>query len=132
MRGSDVAADLGEWRLAMLRDFADAYNRHDVDAIMAFFTDDGVFEGFAGPDPWGERFTGREAVRARVAAFLERVPDAQWIDARHAVVGDRGFSEWTYVGTDSDGTRARRNGIDAFVFRGPLIASKSTYQKRVD
>ncbi len=123
--------DLTAYRLAVLEGFAEAYNRHDVDAIMAYFSDDGVFEGFTGPEPWGERFVGREAVAARVASFLERVPDAQWLDARHAVAGDRGFSEWTYVGTDPDGTSARRNGIDVIVFDGVRIASKSTYQKRV-
>jgi ketosteroid isomerase-like protein len=123
--------DLSTARLAVLHDFAEAYNRHDLVAVMAHFTEDGVFEGFAGSQPWGERFTGREAVTARVASFLELVPDARWLDARHSVSGDRGFSEWTYVGTDPNGSAARRNGVDVFVFDGLRIASKSTYQKRV-
>jgi ketosteroid isomerase-like protein len=118
-------------RLGVLEGFAAAYNRHDVDAIMAYFVDDAVFEGFAGPEPYGERFIGREAVSGRVKAFLDRVPDAQWVEATHSVAGDRGFSEWTYIGTEPDGAQVRRNGIDVIVFDGLRIASKSTYQKRV-
>lgn len=32
-----------------LQAFADAWNRHDIDALMAFMTDDCVFEASAGP-----------------------------------------------------------------------------------
>lgn len=123
--------DLIAQRLKVLEDFANAYNRHDVEAIMAHFTDDGEFVAFAGPHPHGDRFVGRVAVAARVSSFLDAVPDARWLDARHSVAGDRGFSEWTYVGTDPDGSAARRDGIDVFRFDGLRIASKSTYQKHV-
>ena len=34
----------------------EAFNRHDLDAIMAFFADDCVFEMPRGPHPWGQRF----------------------------------------------------------------------------
>jgi hypothetical protein len=33
-----------------LQAFADAWNAHDLDAIMAFMTEDCVFEASAGPD----------------------------------------------------------------------------------
>jgi ketosteroid isomerase-like protein len=130
MTGSTVAG-LQAARLEVLEGFAAAYNRHDLDAIMAYFVDNAVFEGFTGPNPYGERFIGREAVSRRVEEFLERVPDAQWVDAKHSVAGDRGFSEWTYTGSEPDGTAVRRNGIDVIVFDGARIASKSTFQKRV-
>ena len=35
---------------AMLRAFSDAWNRHDLDAIMAMSTDDCEFWSAAGPD----------------------------------------------------------------------------------
>lgn len=37
--------------------FNEAFNRHDVDAIMALMTDDVVFENTS-PRPDGERFEG--------------------------------------------------------------------------
>ena len=43
--------------------FADAWNRHDVDAIMTFMTDDCVFETAAGPQAFGARHVGTAAVR---------------------------------------------------------------------
>lgn len=48
-----------------LQAFADAWNRHDVDALMSFMTEDCVFEASAGLEICGERFEGHEAVRGR-------------------------------------------------------------------
>ena len=39
----------------VLQAFADAWNRHDVDALMSFMTQDCVFEASAGPDICGAR-----------------------------------------------------------------------------
>ena len=36
----------------------DGFNRHDLDAIIAFFADDAVLEMPRGPDPWGTRLVG--------------------------------------------------------------------------
>jgi hypothetical protein len=58
---SDVIPDV---TIAVLQAFADAWNRHDVDALMSFMTDDCVFEASAGPDVNGSRYAGRDAVRA--------------------------------------------------------------------
>jgi ketosteroid isomerase-like protein len=122
-------ADLHRARSKVLKEFAEAYNRHDHVAIMRFMTDDCEFVSYFGPDPWGARFVGRPAVTDRVIAGLASFPDARWLHCVHSVVGDRGFSEWTFVATNPDGTTARRDGIDVFVFRGTKIASKSTFQK---
>ena len=51
--------------IALLDSFADAYNRHDVDAIMAHMTDDCVFISFFGRDVCGEKFVGCDKVRQR-------------------------------------------------------------------
>ena len=45
--------------------FADAWNRHDVDAIMSFFSEDCVF--IAG---WGAKYEGMFQVREGVSEFL--------------------------------------------------------------
>jgi steroid delta-isomerase-like uncharacterized protein len=112
-----------------LQTFADAWNRHDVDALMSFMTDDCVFEASAGPEVCGTRYTGREAVRAAFAAVWATFSDAQWRNPRHFVRGDRGVSEWTFTGTRADGTRVEVDGCDLFTFRDGKIAVKNSYRK---
>jgi len=116
--------------LSLLDTFAAAYNRHDVDAIMSLMTDDCVFVSYFGPDICGEKFTGREKVRARVAAGLADFPDAHWDIAGHFVSGNRGFSEWTFRGTRRGSSNLiERQGIDVFTFANRKIQVKDTYQK---
>ncbi len=114
---------------AMLQAFADAWNRHDVDALMSFMTEDCVFEASAGPDVCGTRVVGREAVRAGFAEVWATFPDAQWSSARHFVQGERGVSEWTFTGTRRDGTRVEVHGCDLFTFRDGRILLKNSYRK---
>ena len=112
-----------------LQAFADAWNRHDVDALMSFMTDDCVFETSAGPEVFGARYVGRAAVRAGFAEVWATFPDAHWGHARHFVRGERGVSEWTFTGTRADGTRVEAHGCDLFTFRDGKIAMKDSYRK---
>jgi len=109
--------------------FADAWNQHDVNALMTFMTDDCVFEASAGPEVCGTRAKGREAVRAAFAEVWATFPDAHWGNARHFVCGHRGVSEWTFTGTRRDGTRLEVHGCDLFTFRDGRIALKNSYRK---
>lgn len=113
----------------VLQTFADAWNRHDVDALMSFMTEDCVFESSAGADVCGNRYVGTEAVRTGFAEVWEIYPDAHWGNARHFVHGDRGVSEWTFTGTRSDGTRVEVQGCDLFTFRDGKIVLKNSYRK---
>ena len=113
----------------VLQAFADAWNRHDVDALMSFMTDECVFEASGGPEAWGTRYVGRDAVRAGYAEVWSTFPDAQWGNARHFVSGDRGVSEWTFTGTRTDGSRVEVNGCDLFTFRDGKISVKNSYRK---
>jgi steroid delta-isomerase-like uncharacterized protein len=115
--------------LKLLERFGDAWNRHDLDALMSMMTDDGVFEASAGADVNGQRSEGRQAVRAAFAAVFEAFPDACWANARHFVAGNRGVSEWTFTGTRTDGTRVEVTGCDLFTFRDGKIAIKNSYRK---
>ena len=112
-----------------LQDFADAWNRHDLEALMSFMTDDCVFESSAGPEICGTRYSGPEAVRAGFAEVWAKFPDAHWGNARHFVQGDRGVSEWTFTGTQVDGTRVEVHGCDLFTFKEGRIALKNSYRK---
>lgn len=118
-----------EVTVEMLDAFADAWNRHDADALMSFMSDDCAFESSAGPDLWGTRYVGRDAVRAGFIEVWTNFADAHWGGARHFVQGDRGVSEWTFTGTRTDGTRVEVHGCDLFTFRGGKIVLKNSFRK---
>lgn len=118
-----------EVTVEMLQAFADAWNRHDTEALMSFMSDDCVFEASAGPEASGTRYVGREAVKAGYLEVFASFPDAHWGNARHFVQGDRGVSEWVFTGTRTDGGRVEVNGCDLFTFRAGKIAVKNSYRK---
>jgi steroid delta-isomerase-like uncharacterized protein len=113
----------------LLQAFADAWNRHDVEALMSFMTDDCVFDSSAGPDVCGTRAQGRDAVRNAYADVWATFPDAHWGNAKHFVAGDRGVSEWTFTGTRRDGAKVEVHGCDLFTFRDGKILVKNSYRK---
>jgi ketosteroid isomerase-like protein len=115
--------------IALLDRFADAWNRHDLDALMSMMTDDGVFEASAGHEVQGQRSEGTSEVRAAYAAVFETFHDARWANPRHFIVGNRGVSEWTFTGTNKEGKRVEVNGCDLFTFRDGKIAIKNSFRK---
>ena len=119
----------GEITTEVLQTFADSWNRHDVDALMSFMTEDCIFETSAGLEVFGTRYAGREYVRVGFMEVWATFPDAHWGNARHFVCGDRGVSEWTFTGTRTDGTRVEVHGCDLFTFRDGKIALKNSYRK---
>jgi ketosteroid isomerase-like protein len=118
--------------VSTLKAITDAFNRHDLDAIMAFFADDAVFESPRGPDPHGRRFEGKAAVREGLAARFSGIPDVHYGDDDHFVAGDRGASEWTLTGTTTDGVRLEVRGCDLWTFRDGLVTSKDSFWKIVE
>lgn len=116
--------------VALLIAYGEAFNRHDVSALMSMMTDDCVFQTAGGPEIWGTRHVGAVAVRAAFNAVFTNFPDSRWTDAKHVVSGDRGLSEWTYFGTRvTDNARVEVNGCDVFTFREGKIAVKNTFRK---
>src|SRR3989344_2698663 len=88
-----------------LNHILEAFNNHDLDAIMGFFSDDCSFDFPRGPDPWGQRFTGKVEVRRALASRFKGIPDVHYGDDRHWVSasGDLGVSSWTLTGTTTSG-----------------------------
>ena len=70
----------------------DAFNGHDIDAVMSFFADDCILEMPRGPDPWGRRLEGRERVREGLTSRFAGIPDVHYGEDRHWLAGDRGCS----------------------------------------
>ena len=75
----------GKATVETLQRLVDAFNAHDLDAVMSFFVDDPVLEMPRGPDPWGQRFQGREAVRSGLASRFSGLPDVHYGEDRHWV-----------------------------------------------
>jgi steroid delta-isomerase-like uncharacterized protein len=119
-------------RLKTLEAVLAAFNRHDLDAIMAPFAEDCVFESPRGPDPWGRRFVGKEEVRRGLAARFEGIPDVHYGDDDHFVCDDRGVSQWTISGTTVDGERIEVRGCDLWRFdeEGRLTRKDSFWKLR--
>jgi ketosteroid isomerase-like protein len=113
-----------------LEAFCGCWNRHDIEGLMSFMTDDCVFQSSAGPDACGTRYVGREAVRRGFMAAWELIPDAQWNNGQHTISGDRGLSEWIFTGTRRDGQRVEVTGCDVFTFRGDKIIVKDSFRKQ--
>jgi ketosteroid isomerase-like protein len=110
----------------------EAFNNHDAQAIMEFFTDDCVMEMPRGPDPWGTRLTGKTEVRTGIEMRFAGIPDIHYGRDRHWVCGDRGVSEWTITGTDTSGMKVEVQGCDLFELRAGKIARKDSYWKIVE
>ena len=116
---------------AAIERLSEGFVRHDVDAILDCFAEDGLFDITEGPDPWGERFQGKTAVRAALETLFKTLPDVQFVEATSWVAGDRGASEWTCVATTPRGRPLRVRGCDLFEFRDGLIIRKDSYFKKI-
>ena len=114
-----------------LKAILDAFNRHDLDAIMEYFAEDSVFEMPRGPDAWGRRCVGKAQVREGLAGRFAGIPDVHYSGDRHWVCGDFGVSEWTLTGTTGAGARVEVRGCDHWGFRDGLVVRKDSYWKIV-
>ncbi|MBT8202402.1 MAG: nuclear transport factor 2 family protein [Acidimicrobiia bacterium] len=112
-----------------IREFFDACNAGDVDAIASFFTHDAVYYGSLGPDDDGTAYRGVDEVRAGMAAFLGNYRDAHYSDVSVHVLGDRGFATWTFSGVPPSGEPFRYRGVDILEFAGNLIKKKDAFRK---
>jgi ketosteroid isomerase-like protein len=120
--GTDVRTD--ETLTAVDR-FNVAFNRHDLDAVMASMTEDCVFESTSPPD--GERHEGQEAVRGAWRAFFESSPEARFEADEIIAQGDRCIVRWVYhFGGDNPG---HIRGVDVIRVRGDKVAEKLAYVK---
>jgi steroid delta-isomerase-like uncharacterized protein len=115
-----------------LQAFLDAFNAHDVDRVMSFFTEDCVLDMPRGPEPGGRRLIGKEQVREGIQSRFDGIPDIEYVDDRHFTCGDRGVSEWTIRGTQLTGEPIEVRGCDLFEFADGKISRKDSFWKIVE
>lgn len=111
----------------------DAFNRHDLDAVMGYFSDDCVLDMPRGTEEHGTRMVGRDAVRLGLASRFAGIPDVHYGDDEHWVCGAHAVSRWLLTGTTVEGRSIRVRGCDLFDLTPEgLIQRKDSYWKIVD
>jgi hypothetical protein len=102
--------------------YVDAWNAHDVEAIVSFHAPGMVFENHTA----GERAEG-DAVGPHIAGILERSPDLRFEGRRLYVRDGLVVSEWTATRTNDAGQRVEWVGVDVIPFADGLIVRKDVY-----
>ena len=114
--------------LESVRRFNEAFDRHDVDGIMAAMTEDCLFENTS-PPPDGERHAGQAAVREFWDRFFRSSPSAIFSIEEIFAAGDRCVVRWRYDWKEKDGRPGRVRGVDLFRVRDGKVAEKLSYVK---
>lgn len=116
------AADLR----ALVLEFTEAFNRDDLDAVMAFFAEDSFYDEFH-----GGRSQGKEAIRRafepQFAGLFGRIRfevEDVFADAEEG----RAVVRWLCI-LEKDGLRRAWRGLDVLGFEGRQLAWKETYAK---
>ena len=102
--------------------YNDAWNAHDVDAIVGFHAPGMVFENHTA----GDRVEGDD-VAPHIAGIFERSPDLRFTGRRLYARDGLVVSEWTAAATNREGRRIEWDGIDVFPFENGLILRKDVY-----
>jgi ketosteroid isomerase-like protein len=109
--------------LAVITNFNEVFNTHDVDRLMNLFTDDCVFENTA-PFPDGTRYEGQAAVRAFWETFFVESPNAHFDAEDIFTAGNRCTVRWRYSWGDG-----HIRGVDVFMVRDGKVSEKLSYVK---
>ena len=118
--------------------YNEAWNAHDLDAIMAMHAPDMVFENHTA----GESAAGEEA-RVHIGSIFETWPDIEFSTRRLYVREDLVVQEWTATSTHANemrrgdlvaaptGNRVEWNGLDVIPFEDGLVKRKDVYSDSV-
>jgi steroid delta-isomerase-like uncharacterized protein len=114
--------------MRIVEDFAAAFNRQDVDALVACFTPAGSYvDTFFGPH------AGHAALRAMFARMFHEGREYRWAMDAIVATPSRAAAEWTfsYVVTEavprSAGRAVRFRGMSLFELEGGKIAAYREY-----
>lgn len=113
--------------LSLIERFSDAFNRQDIDAVMALMTEDCVFENTF-PPPDGARHEGAAAVRAAFSEFFASSPGAHFETEALAALGEHAVVRWCYSWSNTAGAGHIR-GVDVFRLRADKVVEKLAYVK---
>jgi len=116
--GCHTAQDTQAQSEKMLREYCAAWSpAPDIDKIVAFFTDDCVYENI----PREQAYRGKEGVRTYVKACYDAIPDFKVEATSVFVSGDWAACEWVMSGTQSGVTADFPGTGKSFKMRGSSI-----------
>lgn len=114
----DAAAELER----IIERYNEAWNAHDVQAIVALHAPGMVFENHTA----GERVEGDD-VAGHIARIFENWPDLTFRGRRLYARDGLVVNEWTATATDGEGRRLEWDGVDVFPFEDGMILRKDVY-----
>ncbi len=109
-------------------EFNQAFNRHDVAAMMSLMSEDCVFENTA-PAPDGTTYKGKEEVAKFWQEFFRQSPQARIEIEEIFSAGMRCVMRWTYHWIDPEGNKGHVRGVDIFQVKNGYITEKFSYVK---
>jgi len=116
----------------VLKAFGKAFNKGDVEGILAQVTDDFEWRLHEGPDaPDASVVKGREAVRAALEARAERIESLRFSETEVMFGDDHIVGRFRATGAYRDGRQIDVRGIDIYGFREGKIAVKDSYWKAI-
>jgi steroid delta-isomerase-like uncharacterized protein len=116
-------ADSADALRELIDRYNDAWNRQDVDAIVAMHAPDMVFHNHTA----GERVEG-DAVREHIAGIFANWPGMRFSSRSLYVRDGLVVQEWTATGTHAESGRAATwDGMDILPTRGGKFARKDVY-----
>ena len=117
-----------ESAVRIVREFNEAFNRHDAAGMMKLMTDDCVFEN-TDPAPDGTVYSGKEAVTQFWQDFFRESPSAHIEIEEIFGLGLRCIMRWKYSWVDGEGNKGHVRGVDVFQLKDGLISEKLSYVK---
>jgi ketosteroid isomerase-like protein len=105
------------------RRYADAWNAHDIDAIMALHTDDTLYHLHGEADV----YRGSPAVAEKFATQLKQVPDIRFELKSLYGGGEHFVFEAVITYSGKNGEKATFDGVDVITIRDGLVVSKNSY-----
>ena len=104
-----------------------AWNAHDPDKVVAFYTEDVVYEDVT----FGEVAHGREELKKLAAGFFAAVPDMKLETVSVSQHGNDGSVEWVFSGTDvglfKTGKKFSVRGASRYQLRGGKVSSNKDF-----
>ncbi|MEO1188964.1 MAG: nuclear transport factor 2 family protein, partial [Pseudomonadota bacterium] len=126
-------ADTKDSAMEVLRAFGKAFNKGDVDAILACVTDDFEWRLAKGPEaPDGQIVRGKDAVRRALEERDREIAEMRFSETEVTVAGDKVFGSFRATGKTRDGRKIDQRGLDIYRIEDGKIALKDSYWKQVE
>ena len=111
-----------------------AFNKHDVDEILSYFSDNCIWIMAKGPhSPDGRTCVGKNEIGDTLNARYKEIPDMRWEDIRHWTFDQtKAISEWIVRGSPIDKEPFSYLGCDLWEFKDGLVTKKDTYWKMIE